>query len=232
MTFLSSLLFAVSSSLDALMVGITYGIRKIRVSLLQNLLVSLITLGGTMLAIGLGSLLAPVFSAKPLTGAGSAVLIGMGVYYLIKFLVSQVQKYRARPDVEKVPVPEVFVPEISVPEVPSPEQSSGFPTESPMSSDTVSAADADCGPLTHRELLLLGIALSANNMGIGIGASMAGIPLWAASFFTFLCSMCFLGMGNCLGNCLGQLKFLRLADRFADPLSGLLLILLGICQLL
>lgn len=199
MTFVSSLLFAVSASLDALMVGITYGIRKIRVSFLQNLLVSLITLSGTMLAIGLGSLLAPVFTAKPLTGAGSAVLIGMGVYYLIKFLVSQVQKYRARPDVEKVTIPEVLDP---------------------------------VGPLTRRELLLLGIALSANNMGIGIGASMAGIPLWAASFFTFLCSMCFLGMGNCLGNCLGQLKFLRLADRFADPLSGLLLILLGICQLL
>ena len=222
MTFVSSLLFAVSSSLDALMVGITYGIRKIRVSFLQNLMVSLITLSGTMLAIGLGSLLAPFFSAKPLTGAGSAVLIGMGVYYLIKFLVSQVQKYRAQPDVEKV----------SVPEVQPPEQETGSHTESSTAFDTASATDAASCLLTHRELLLLGVALSANNMGIGIGASMAGIPLLAASFFTFLCSMCFLGMGNCLGNRLGQLKFLRLADRFADPLSGLLLILLGICQLL
>lgn len=210
MIFISSLLFAVSSSLDALMIGITYGIRKIRVSFLQNLLVSLITLSGTMLAIGLGNLLAPVFSGKPLTGAGSAILIGMGLYYLIKYLVPQVQKYRAGPDTEEAVALEK-------------------PGESPSASDTNAT---DSSPLTHKELVLLGLALSANNMGIGIGASMAGIPLMAASVFTFLCSVCFLHMGNVLGSRLGQLKFLRLADRFADPLSGLLLILLGICQLL
>lgn len=210
MTFVSSLLFAVSASLDALMVGTTYGIRKIRVSFLQNLLVSLITLSGTMLAIGLGNLLAPVFSGKPLTGAGSAVLIGMGVYYLIKFLVPQVQKYRAGPDTEKVLAQEQT-------------------EESYVTSDS---ADKASDSPTGKELLLLGIALSANNMGIGIGASMAGIPLLAASFFTLLCSVCFLKLGNCLGNRLGRCKFLGIADRFADPLSGLMLILLGICQLL
>lgn len=203
MTFVSSLLFAVSASLDALMVGITYGIRKIRLSFLQNLLVSLITLFGTVIAICLGNLLAPFFSGKPLVGAGSAILIGMGVYYLIKYLVPQVQKYRAGPDTDNTPVSE----------------------------NDSSASDAGCSEsvsLTTKKLLLLGLALSANNMGIGIGASMAGIPLMAASVFTFLCSVCFLKLGNSLG----QLKFLQLADRFADPLSGLLLILLGICQLL
>ena len=133
-------------------------------------------------------------------------------------------------EVEELPEEEADQPAVQE-EANMPEEAVALenPGESPSASDTNAT---DSSPLTHKELVLLGLALSANNMGIGIGASMAGIPLMAASVFTFLCSVCFLHMGNVLGSRLGQLKFLRLADRFADPLSGLLLILLGICQLL
>lgn len=52
--FFASLLFGISASLDALLVGIGYGIRGTRIKLWQNLVISLITLLGTCLSVGLG----------------------------------------------------------------------------------------------------------------------------------------------------------------------------------
>ena len=50
----ASLLFGISASLDALLVGVSYGIRGIRIRLWQNLAISLVTLLGTCLSVGLG----------------------------------------------------------------------------------------------------------------------------------------------------------------------------------
>ena len=44
MQIIPSLLFGISASLDALMIGIGYGIRGIRIRLWQNLVISGITL--------------------------------------------------------------------------------------------------------------------------------------------------------------------------------------------
>ena len=46
----ASLLFGISASLDALLVGVSYGIRGIRIRLWQNLAISLVTLLGTCLS--------------------------------------------------------------------------------------------------------------------------------------------------------------------------------------
>ena len=52
--FIASLLFGISASLDALLVGISYGLRNVRIRLWQNLSISLVTLLGTCLSVGLG----------------------------------------------------------------------------------------------------------------------------------------------------------------------------------
>ena len=44
---IAPLLFGISASLDALLVGIGYGLRKVRIRLWQNLTISLVTLAGT-----------------------------------------------------------------------------------------------------------------------------------------------------------------------------------------
>ena len=53
MQLFPSLLFGISASLDALLVGISYGLRKVRIRLWQNLVISLVTLSGTCLSVGL-----------------------------------------------------------------------------------------------------------------------------------------------------------------------------------
>ncbi len=84
MQILSSILFALSASLDALFLGMSYGIRGISIRLWQNVLVSFITLFGTCLSISLGTLLLPFLSGFAASLLGAAALILLGLYYMSK----------------------------------------------------------------------------------------------------------------------------------------------------
>lgn len=81
--------------------------------------------------------------------------------------------------------------------------------------------------LSFPETLLLGLTLSANNIGISLSAGLAGLPLLPCAVSTFVCAFLFLLLGNLLGRC----RFLRLLGDAADPLSGLLLLGLAAMQL-
>lgn len=82
--------------------------------------------------------------------------------------------------------------------------------------------------LSYQETFALGLALTVNNAGMGIGASFAGIPLLFTSAFTFFLSALFLAAGNRFG-----IRFAPPAiQRYADLLSGLIIIALGIDSLL
>lgn len=182
MALVSSLIFACSVNIDAFLVGMSYGIRKIRITAPQNLLISLISFAGTFLSLFLGRQLF-FFLPPPLTKhVGSVILSGLGIFYIIK-------SFRNR--------------------------NSDLHTESL----TVT--------LPLREILLLGSALSLNNIGIGIGASFSGVLLAPTAAMTFLTAVLFLFAGNHLGSA----PLLRFSNRYADLVSGVMLIALAIYSL-
>ncbi len=188
MYLISSLMFGVSASLDALLVGISLGLRGVQIRLRENLLISLITLSGTYLSVSLGQQITPLLPS-PLGGcAGSLILMLLGIYYIIKWILDLLR--------------------------------------GPQESDLASSGKP-AGKLSLPQLLALSLTLSVNNIGIGLSASMAGLPLLPASISTFACSLLFLFSGNRLG----KSRLLRLAGDMADPLSGALLIALGMVQL-
>ncbi len=193
MSVLSSLLFGISASLDALLVGTALGLRKVILPVKYNLLISTVTLIGTVISIGLGNLLLPLFPSGCGTRIGSAVLILFGLYYFGKWLLPRL-RCRIIPDKYPCPGTEKFT---------------------------------DHRNLTMPQAFLLGCALSLNNIGIGFSASIAGLPFLPASLSTFLCSLGFLALGSRLGQSAIVQKF----EDYADPVSGLLLVLLGLCQL-
>ena len=61
MSILPPLLFGISASLDALLVGMALGLQKVPLPARHNLLISTVTLIGTVISIGLGNLLLPLF---------------------------------------------------------------------------------------------------------------------------------------------------------------------------
>ena len=168
MSILPPLLFGISASLDALLVGMALGLQKVPLPARHNLLISTVTLIGTVISIGLGNLLLPLFPIGIGTRIGSSVLILFGLYYVGKWLLS---RWCCN-----------FSPDNN---------------------------------------------LCQNNIGIGFSASITGLPFLPASVSTFFCSFGFLAFGSRLG----RSAFLQQIGEYTDPVSGLLLILLGLCQL-
>lgn len=183
MYIISSLLFALSVNIDAFLVGISYGIRKVHFTLIQNLIISLISFAGTFLSLFLGRQLLILLPASLGSYLGSGILFSLGIFYLYKAVFSSV---------------------------------SGLHAESLQTS------------LPLREVVLLGTALSLNNIGIGIGVGISGIWLFPTAAVTFLISAALLPLGNYLGN----RSLFSLPSAQADLLSGVLLIVLGLCTLL
>lgn len=197
--FFASLLFGISASLDALLVGISYGIRGTRIRLWQNIIISLITLLGTCLSVGLGHRLTGLLPETVGSLAGSLILIFLGIYYIAKWTVAILCRSHAQPS----------SPETQGCEISSASVGSAFPC------------------LKLREVFALSLTLSLNNLSAGLSASLGGLTLIPAAVSTLACSVLFLFSGNRLG----QNPVLQLAGRGAEPLSGGLLIGLGIVQL-
>lgn len=74
----------------------------------------------------------------------------------------------------------------------------------------------------------LGFALAVNNIGLGVGASITGIPLVPASVGSFVCSLLFLSLGNRFG----RSKVSEAVGRYAEPAADLIMIALGVFQVL
>ncbi len=208
--FTLALLFGVSASLDALLVGISYGIRRVRIRLWQNLTISLVTLLGTCLSVGLGQRLATVLPSMIGEYAGSLVLIFLGLYYIAKWIKAHWQSLHARA-------------------IPNDFQAAAADYSGRTDLYQVTDASPETVPfLKLTEVLSLSVTLSVNNLSAGFSASLAGLPLAPAAASTLICSVLFLFFGNCLGCS----RWLQVAGCAAEPLSGLLLMGLGILQLL
>ena len=194
-------LFSFSANIDSFIIGISYGIKKTSISFQKNIFISIITLIGTTTALLSGNEILRFFPVSYADFIGRFLLLGFGVYYLIKPLFLRLRKKRERSN------------------------SCASSSESPFQ-DYCTSPELPENHLSWRESLLLGCSLSANNLGIGISASIAGLAVLPASLVSFLLCTLFLALGNIAG----QSQIFHKAGRYADFFCGLLLIILEICQ--
>lgn len=200
MHLISSLLFAISANIDSFIVGMSYGIKKSNIDLLKSTVISLVTLTGTVIAILMGTQISQFLPASSTQAIGCALLIGLGLYYIIKSFFSYIRE------------------KIKKAEVKSNECGSGTQNNVP----------AKASLLTIKEGLFLGLALSINNFGMGIGASITGLKLLPTAVMSLVVSVIFLYAGNLIG----KTKVPHISDQSADFISGLILAALGIYELL
>lgn len=200
MHLISSLLFAISANIDSFIVGMSYGIKKSNIDLLKSTVISLVTLTGTVIAILMGTQISQFLPASSTQAIGCALLMGLGLYYIIKSFFSYIRE------------------KIKKAEVKSNECGSGTQNNVP----------AKASLLTMKEGLFLGLALSINNFGMGIGASITGLKLLPTAVMSLVVSVIFLYAGNLIG----KTKVPHISDQSADFISGLILAALGIYELL
>ena len=82
----NSILLAISSSIDSLGIGITYGIKNTKISLLGKLILFIISISITYVSILLGNIIQIIFPSILTRLIGTSILIFMGFYICFEAL--------------------------------------------------------------------------------------------------------------------------------------------------
>ena len=82
--FISTLTLAISSSIDSLGIGITYGLKKTKLYKIDKLLLFIISICTTLVAGFIGNYLKNVLSHNICEYIGSVILITMGIFIIIQ----------------------------------------------------------------------------------------------------------------------------------------------------
>jgi putative sporulation protein YtaF len=207
---LSLFILAFAVSLDSFSVGLTYGMRNMFIPLKSIVIISMCSAVSLMLSMVLGKGIARFFSPELTERVGGFILVILGVYVLYQF----------------------FRPEDSSPS--RSEEKMLWKLEIKSFGVVIhilkkpTAADFDqSGSITGIEAVMLGLALSLDAFGAGIGAALLGYsPIYLAVIVAVM-SSCFLSMGIKCGKVLSGFKWMR-AFSF---IPGVLLIMLGIWRL-
>ncbi len=95
--------------------------------------------------------------------------------------------------------------------------------------DNPSKLDYDnSGHIDVNEALFLASALTINNLGVGIASSIAGLNIYATTLFTFVITFALIKLGYYLGR-----KYLKnLFGKHAQVISGLIIIIIGLVEII
>lgn len=200
--FLSALLYSLSSNLDNLVIGIAYGVKKIKIGLISNLIIATVTSIGTLISMSVGKFIS-VFLPTSLTNMlGAVIIMLLGLYFLIQSILKLIPKSYSNSLALK------NVDEIM---------------------DYAEKSDSDnSGTLNIKEAFVVSLGLMLNNLGTGLAASITGVNVSITVICTFILSIALLMLGKSIGhNVLGSI-----CGKYAPLISGVLLIILGIFELI
>lgn len=199
---LSALLFSISSNLDNLVIGIAYGIKKIRIELFSNLLIAIITTLGTLISMTVGKFIADFLPPSITNMLGALIILILGLYFFIESIYKLITSKRSKKLALK---------------------------NSREAIEYAETSDLDnSGSLNLKEAFLVSMGLMINNLGTGLAASITGVSIKLTVLFTFLISPILLMLGRAIGcNIFG-----KICGKYAPLLSGILLIILSIIECL
>ncbi len=214
MMILGVILLAVSLSMDSFGIGISYGIRDIKISIRAKIIMCFISIVFTSISMLLGNILTNVMpgNLSKFIGAGMLILFGLFIIFESFYKKSKVKNDDDKP---KGLLKKFF-------------KSLGISVKiirNPICGDIDKSSDIDC-----REAIYLGVALSIDAFGAGIGYAVSGfnsmfIPVVTAAFqYVFLSCGWFFGK---------RLRIFNNVDsQIFVVISGALLIVLSVVRLL
>ena len=218
---LNCLFLAISSSIDSLGIGITYGIKNTKITIGAKSILFFISFIISIISIYFGNLLKFIFPDFLIHYLGAFLLILMGLFMCFQSLkkskrddIVKNSKNLEMSDTEKIYSFFIKCLGITIKII-----------KNPSSSDLDKSNVID-----SKEALFLGLALSLDSLCIGIGFSMLNtfsiiFPLLTSCFQLF-----FLSLGNYCGKKL--YSFSKLPDNIWSTISGILLIMIGFCKII
>lgn len=210
---ISSILLAISTSIDSFGIGITYGTKNTKISLPAFFILGLVSISITSISLCFGNALLLIFPNYILYFLGSLLLIIMGGFIIFQAIYLPKKEQPKEENIKKTY--HLFI------------ESLGITIQiirNPIYSDFDNSKNID-----WKEALYLGIALSIDSFCIGISSTFLGInsfifPIMVAFFQIF-----FISIGIFVGK--KFIKLLNISDNMSAILSGILLIFIGIVKL-
>lgn len=207
---ISLILLALAVSIDNFSVGFTYGIRKMRIPFKSIFIIACCSGLTLLVAMFFGHLIAQIFSPSFAESIGGFILILLGIWILYQFFQQDKEK-------------EVLTQEKNIVNVEI--KSLGIVINilrKPMSADFDNS-----GTITGIEAVVLGLALSLDAFGAGIGASMLGLSPIFLSIAVVIMSTSFVSLGIAGGSYFSSRGFM---EKFSF-VPGIILIIIGIFKL-
>lgn len=210
MITISLLLLAFAVSLDSFSVGLTYGLRKMKIPNKSILIIACCSALTLIVAMGVGHVLSALLSPEMAERIGGIVLVLLGIWIVYQVF---------RPEKTKDILPhEKIIVNYEI-------KSLGIVInilQKPM------AADFDkSGTITGIEAFMLGIALSLDAFGAGIGAAMLGFSPILLALSVAVMSSLFVTLGMKAGTFLSRSTVIQRLSF----IPGLLLIFIGIWKM-
>ncbi|KPU44445.1 manganese efflux pump MntP [Oxobacter pfennigii] len=207
MHILSIFLFAISSSVDSLIIGLSYGTKKVRIDFFNNFIASLISGLGTFLAMLFGKVLLQIIPLQWANIIGSGMLILLGMYLLGNFLRKNIDSMKGAGEVNE-----------NISEFQRYENTLRSP-------DVIDANDSKT--IEFKEAIILGIILCLNNIGLGIGAGITGLNIYMTPISSLLFSLVFIPIGYYIGEKVIPDKL----SGYSEIISICIIVILGIYEL-
>lgn len=213
---------ALAVSLDSFGAGTTYGLRKIRIPFLSTLIIAGCSGMSMFFSMKMGAQIADWLSPPIANGIGATILILLGSWTLFHYFCSGDEEEKEK-------------------EVTSDSHRMASVIESRIWTlelrklglviqilKTPAVADMDAsGSISPTEALLLGIALSLDSLGAGLGAALLGLEPWIIAItITIMCGL-FLRLGMWTGFRFSQNRFRVLLSY----LPGMILIIMGLLRI-
>ena len=206
----SLLILAFAVSLDSFSVGLTYGLRKMRIPFKSICVIASCSALALMAAMTIGSISLQFLSPRFAESIGGIILIFLGAWVLYQFF---------RPEKTKDILPhEKTIINFEI-------KSLGLVIhilQKPMTADFDKS-----GTITGIEAIMLGLALSLDAFGAGIGAAMLGYSPYYLAIAVAVMSSLFLFMGLKVGTIFSNSGWVH---KFTF-IPGVILIVIGIWKI-
>lgn len=181
MTLLIQLtLIVLAVSLDGFTVGLTYGLKKISITI--KTLFIIISCSGLVVfsSMTFGKIISQFISPQLASNLGSLILICLGTFLIISLVRSHFQKKRKKNK-----------------------------SYSAIINDPLIVDEDKSGSISAKEAFVLGFALALDAFGAGIGAAMIGYPTIITTILIALASGLFVFSGFKLGHLFAKLTFIN-----------------------
>jgi putative sporulation protein YtaF len=204
------MLLALSLNLDSFGIGITYGMKKIKVPFSSLLMINLISILFFTAAYGMGFLLLRFIHIAHAKILSAAIIIFLGiVFYIQAYLDCKYPPEASEKTITTIPI-KVFGIVINIIRDPS-------------------SGDRDhSGVIDIKEAIYIGTALAIDAFAVGLAVCIANLHMISFITTAFISNLTFFGIGNYLG-----IKLVRISKQHTlKYLSAIILIFLGLLRLI